>query len=94
MELWDQAAIDLVEPGFLEFKGDSGAMCFIVVEAWLDVRYDMRNGKPFAEFSWEGMDEGDPRSGRGWAEVTKDGNVEGRIFFHQGDDSGFTCSPT
>tara|TARA_Y100000385_G_scaffold218650_1_gene227996 strand:- start:54 stop:398 length:345 start_codon:yes stop_codon:yes gene_type:complete len=93
MELWDKAAIDLVEPGFLEFKSDNGAMSLIVVEAWLDGRYATRDGEPFAEFSWEGMDEGDQRCGRGWTKVAKDRTLEGRILFHQGDDSGFTCSP-
>ena len=37
------------------------------VRAWLDVRYGARDGVPIAEFSWEGVDEGDRRSGRGWA---------------------------
>jgi hypothetical protein len=41
-------------------------MRFIALTAWLDVRYDARNGGPVAEFSWEGDDEGDQRSGRGW----------------------------
>ncbi|MEM7036436.1 MAG: hypothetical protein AAF570_05595 [Bacteroidota bacterium] len=94
MELWDRASIDLVEPGYLEFKSDSGAMGFIVVEAWLDVRYVLRDGAPLAEFSWVGTDEGDPICGRGWAKVTKERTLEGRIFFHQGDDSGFVCSPS
>ncbi|MFA5952937.1 MAG: hypothetical protein WC807_21995 [Hyphomicrobium sp.] len=93
MELWDRAAINLVGPGYIEFKGAEGVMAFIVVEAWLDVRYGERDGKPIAEFSWEGTDEGDPRSGRGWATISNAGTLEGRVFFHQGDDSGFTCSP-
>lgn len=60
MELWDRAAINLVGPGFIEFKGEEGAMAFIVVEAWLDVRYGERDGKPVAEFSWERHRRGRP----------------------------------
>src|SRR3954453_11736398 len=73
MDLWDRAAIDLIEPGFVSFNGEEGEMRFIAVHAWLDVRYDTRNKVPVAEFSWEGVDEGDQRSGRGWA--VKDRNA-------------------
>jgi hypothetical protein len=34
-------------------------MGFIAVTAWLDIRYDARTEAPIAEFSWEGVDEGD-----------------------------------
>ena len=66
MDLWDNDALDLVEPAFLEIKGQEGEMRFIAVTAWLDIRYDTRAGAPIAEFSWEGVDEGDQQSGRGW----------------------------
>ena len=66
MDLWDNEALDLVEPAFLRFKAQEGEMRFIAVTAWLDVRYGARGGRPIAEFSWEGVDEGDQRSGRGW----------------------------
>jgi len=93
MDLWDRDAIDLVEPGFVAFNGEQGEMRFIAVRAWLDVRYDTRDKVPVAEFSWEGVDEGDQRSGRGWAVLQSDGSLVGQIFFHNGDDSGFTCGP-
>ena len=66
MDLWDQDAIDLVEPGFIAFNGEEGEMRFIAVRAWLDVRYATRDNLPIAEFTWEGVDDGDQRSGRGW----------------------------
>ena len=91
MDLWDRDAIDLIEPGFVAFDGEEGEMRFIAVRAWLDVRYDIRDRVPVAEFSWEGVDEGDQRSGRGWAVLKGDGSLTGHIFFHNGDDSGFTC---
>jgi hypothetical protein len=38
---------------------------------------------------WEGNDESDPASGRGWAALEEDGSLRGHIYFHLGDDSGF-----
>lgn len=90
MELWDVDAIDLVEPGFIEFDPDrSGQFGFIVVRGWMDCRDTTRDGKSCVEFTWEGSDEGDQVSGRGWAVLADDGTLDGRIFFHRGDDSGF-----
>lgn len=40
------------------------------------------------EFSWEGQDEMDSVSGRGWAVLNED-QLQGRLFFHRGDESGF-----
>lgn len=65
MDVWDNEAIDLLGPAFIAFKGQEGEMRFIALTAWLEVRYDARKGGPVAEFSWEGDDEGDQRSGRG-----------------------------
>ena len=93
MDMWDKDAIDLVEPGFIAFNGEEGEMRFIAVRAWLDVRYSTRDDVPVAEFSWEGVDEGDQRSGRGWAMPRTTTGLTGHIFFHNGDDSGFVCLP-
>lgn len=49
----------------------------------------MRDRRPGVEFSWQGHDEGDPASGRGWATLEAEGSLRGRIYFHLGDDSGF-----
>ena len=92
MELWDSDAIDLVEPGFIAFDGEDGEMRFIAVRAWLDVGYGIRDDVPVAEFSWEGVDEGDQRSGRGWAVLRDSSSLIGHIFFHNGDNSGFVCA--
>jgi hypothetical protein len=90
MELWDTDAIDLVGPGFIEFDGRRfGRLAFIAVEGQLDCREVLRDGRPAVEFTWEGSDEGDPVTGRGWAVLTDDDTLDGRIFFHLGDDSGF-----
>lgn len=90
MELWDPDAIDLVEPGFIQFNQDgSGQFGFIAVRGWMDCREATRDGRACVEFTWEGSDEGDQVSGRGWATLTDEGTLDGRIFFHLGDDSGF-----
>ena len=68
MDNWDQEAIDLVRPGFIEFGEDGlGSLGFIVVTGELDCRAVDHDGRPGIEFSWQGSDEGDEASGRGWA---------------------------
>ncbi len=90
MDMWGREAIDLVQPGFIEFTGDGfGSMGFIAVEGELDCRDVARDGRPGVEFSWEGHDEYDPASGRGWAVLNPDGSLDGHIYFHLGDDSAF-----
>jgi hypothetical protein len=90
MELWETDAIDLVEPGFIEFNSDqTGRFGFIAVQGWMDCREGTRDGRSSVEFTWEGSDEGDQVTGRGWAVLTDDRTLNGRIFFHLGDDSSF-----
>lgn len=94
MSGWDRDAIDLVEPGFIEFTGDgAGQFRFIAVRGWLDCRRGERNGHAGVEFTWEGVDEGDQVSGRGWASLVDDETIEGHLFFHLGDDSRFRARP-
>ncbi len=45
---------------------------------------------PAVEWTWDGNDEMDSAQGRGWA-VVKDDELQGMIFFHCGDDSGFVA---
>jgi hypothetical protein len=66
---------------------------FIAVQGQIDYRPVERDGRPGVEFTWEGADEGDPVSGRGWATLVDDQIVEGRLFFHMGDESGFRAEP-
>lgn len=90
MDVWDQDAFDLLGPVFFSFDGKrSGSFRFIAVEGWMDCRHGERDGRPFVEFTWDGNDECDPASGRGWVRLEKDGTLSGHIFFHQGDHSGF-----
>lgn len=90
MDNWDQEAVDLVQPGFIEFDDDGlGSLGFIVVKGELDYRNADRDGRPGVEFSWQGSDEGDDVSGRGWAALNPNGTLAGHIYFHLGDDSAF-----
>ena len=92
MDSWDLDAIELLGPALLELKANgTGSFGFIAVEGYIDWK-PATGGSERVEFSWEGNDEGDPVSGRGWAEAAEDGSVCGRIFFHMGDDSGFRAS--
>ncbi len=55
----------------------------------MDCRDAPRDGRPGVEFSWEGNDDCDAASGRGWAALKADGSLHGHIYFHLGDDSDF-----
>ncbi len=95
MSGWDREDIDLDEPGFIEFAADgTGQIRFIAVTGGLDCRATERDGSPGVEFTWEGVDEGDQVSGRGWAVLVDDDTIEGHLFFHLGDDSSFRARPS
>ena len=90
MDLWDRDAIDLVGPAIIEITADGrGSFRFIAVEEFIDARHVDLDGPPAVEFSWDGYDEGDQVSGRGWARLDEDGSLRGHLFIHWGDDSGF-----
>ena len=87
MDLWDQDAIDLVGPAFVEFeKGGHGELGFIAVQGGLDWRSTTIEGKQAVEFSWQGFDEGDEVGGRGWAAMEPDALDTGELnqFFRCG----------
>jgi hypothetical protein len=90
MDLWDDEDVGLVAPGFIEFgPNHSGSLGFVAVQGVIDWRETSRDGRSGLEFSWDGFDDSDPASGRGWAVLEDDGSVRGHIYFHLGDDSGF-----
>lgn len=91
MQLWDRDYLDLEVPAHLTFEGNrSGSFQFGAVRGWIDYRVGERDGKPAVEFSWEGFNDADPSSGRGWALIDGD-EMQGRLFLHGGDDSAFTA---
>jgi hypothetical protein len=87
MEQWDSEYIDMEEPGRITFEnGGSGGFHFGCVEATLDWRYDKSIDR--VDFTFDGSDEGDQVSGRGWAKM-EGKQMVGQIVFHLGDESGF-----
>jgi hypothetical protein len=91
MTQWDKDFIDAEVPGFIEFDAHGkGAFQFGYVRGNLHGKVGLRDGKRAVEFSWEGMDEMDQCTGRGWA-VLEGEELRGMIFFHQGDESGFVA---
>ncbi len=91
MELWTSDDLDLLGAAHLTLeRGGLGRLGFLAIEAGLDYRVGRRDGRPAVEFSFDGSDEGNPTSGRGWAILEGD-ELHGRVFIHLGDDSGFTA---
>ena len=89
MEQWDKDYIDLEEEGYIEInkKGD-GCFKFGLVDGQVDYVIEKVGNEERMEFTWEGMDEMDPVTGRGWITL-RDKELYGKIFFHQGDSSWF-----
>lgn len=86
MDQWDEDFINLVETGYIEFKlGGGGQMVFGAVHLTLDW---VSGENSQAEFTFEGFDEMDEVSGRGWA-VVESGILGGAIYFHRGEASTF-----
>lgn len=91
-ELWDQDALDLVQPAFIKFDEECiGSFGMIAIGAGIDCRFSTREGKPFVDFTFDGDDDGHPCSGRGWGVIDVDGKLRGRLFLHLGDDSEFVA---
>jgi hypothetical protein len=83
----------LVGPAFIEFDATgSGRLGFIAVTGWMDCRHADVDGSRVVEFTWDGDDDGDRVTGRGRATLQGDGSLNGHIYFHQGDDSGFRAA--
>ncbi|WP_245551186.1 hypothetical protein [Nocardia niigatensis] len=94
MENWERDAIELLGPGYIEFRADgTGEFAIIAVTGEMDCRPEQHDGGEGVGFSWEGNDECDPARGRGWAVVTGAGLLQGRLYFHFGDESGFRAVP-
>jgi len=89
MEQWDREFLDLVSPAQITFNRDGrGELHFGAVDVSLGWRTEAIGSR--VEFLFEGFDEGDEVSGRGWAELGV-GKLTGRIAFHLGEESGFVA---
>ncbi len=93
MDQWDDDYLDLLSPAFISFGTQDGAFAFGAVKGWLDVRYGTRDGSACVEFSWEGMNDADQASGRGWAALGTAGRLLGQLLIHNIDHSGFIAEP-
>lgn len=95
METWARDYVDLVVPGFIEFKPEDdplmGRFEFGTVSGWLDCRPRDIGGEAWVEWSWQGKSDTDPGCGRGWARLV-DGELVGHIFIHCADDSTFRAT--
>lgn len=90
MAEWDQEFVNSEIQGFFDFEDrGSGEFHFGYVHGFMDCKMTTRDDKPCIEFSWEGNDEMDPASGRGWAVLHGKNEIEGMLFFHFGDESAF-----
>ena len=93
MELWERDDLDMVRTAGIRFNRDgTGEFQFMAVQGGMDCRLGERDGRPIVEFSWSGCEEMDESCGRGWAVLEADGTLRGRLFFHMGDDSGFSAT--
>jgi hypothetical protein len=66
-------------------------MRFVAIEPGLDYRPGVRDGLRAVEFPFDGHDEGNRISGRGWAVLTA-GTLRGRMFLHNGDEWTFSAT--
>jgi len=77
---------------FIGFDADgSGEFAFGFVQGFIDHRLLERNGKPGVEWTWEGNEEMDDVSGRGWAVLHHDRLLKGMFFIHQGHETDFVA---
>lgn len=90
MEQLDSEYINEEEDAYFEFgKGNQGDFHFGCVQGSMDCEIETVDGKPRIAFSWDGTEEMDETSGRGWALVEDTGTLSGKLFFHMGDSGWF-----
>ncbi len=92
MDQWDVGDKSEELQPFIEFKrSNTGQFQFGCVFGEMDCQFTQRDGPPAVEFTWDGNDESEHVFGRGWAVLNGD-KLSGMIFFHLGDESGFTAT--
>ena len=92
MELWDRDYLDLEVRAHLTFdRNRLGSFQFGAVRGGIDYRLSRSDDHYKVEFTWEGFNDADMSSGRGYGNLIG-GHLEGRFFFHNGDDSAFLAT--
>lgn len=73
MEAWDADYFDIEIQAHITIRDDlTGRFQFGFVQGDVDARISDIGGVTCVEFSWSGVDENDPVSGRGWLCATGD----------------------
>ena len=91
MERWDQDFVDADVPGFFEIKKNGlGEFQFGYIRCDIEWREGEHTGSPAIEFSFQGFDEMEPTSGRGWAKLDGE-KLTGEVMFLHGETSGFSA---
>ena len=87
MDAWDVEE----DSAYIEFNDQAGGdFQFASVQGVMDCRFTTRGGEAAIEWTWEGGDEDEPATGRGWA-VLKGDELHGLIVIHDADESGFVA---
>jgi hypothetical protein len=60
MDLWEQETLDLVGPAFVELAPQQTGSLGFIAGGPVDWRSVRRDGRPGAEFTWDGFDDDDP----------------------------------
>ncbi len=91
MSEWDEQYIHEDGQAYIKFdERGNGEFKFGYVQGFMDCQVTTRDGMPAVEWSWEGNDESDATHGRGWA-ILNGKELQGMIFFYQGDNSEFVA---
>jgi hypothetical protein len=93
MAMWDEDYFNMEMQAYIKIDSNNcGDFQFGLVSGGLHGRVvddvDVEGKKRF-EFSWEGNDECDSASGRGWIRLKDNDSIEGEFSLYQGDDSTF-----
>jgi len=90
MEMWDKDYIDAEVRGYILFNEDgSGEFQFGYVHGFMNCKYTIKdNDEDIVEFTWEGNNECNLASGRGYAKLSEN-SIIGEIYIHNSDDSEF-----
>ena len=92
MELWDKDYIDEEVKGYFLFdENNQGEFHFGYIHGYMDCKYIAKDKNIIVEFSWNGNDETDLSSGRGYATI-EDNMIKGKIFIHNADNSEFIAT--
>ncbi|MDM8559461.1 hypothetical protein [Candidatus Parabeggiatoa sp. HSG14] len=92
MSQWDEDYFNMEVQAYIEVDShNSGEFQFGLVSGSIDGKIVKHLGKKRFEFSWDGTDENDPASGRGWLQIQSDNNniIDGEFIFFEGDESTF-----